>query len=289
MEVLSDKELKEIANIIEKHIGVMLHVLTGTEKPDPALLRRLGIPENAPSLIQNSYVLGKIVQMMSEDNVKKLSYKELKERAKKQSLSQMERNSLKYAQENAAQYVTALGHRMSRELTTKILKETKTANLELAQRSTIRDKVAQNILKKETRGKLASELFHSLEDWNRDWKRVAHTELWNARLQGEVASILEGDTIHGEAKGGDTKVFRRPSPDACQHCKRLYLKSDGVTPKVFKLSELIANGDNVGRKTADWRPTTHVTHPNCTCPIAVLPEGFGFDSRGNLEFKGDKE
>lgn len=287
MEVLSEKELKEIAGIIEKHVGVMLYVLTNTEKPDPALLRKLGIPQNAPSLIENSFILGKIIQMMSEENSKKLTYSELKERAKEQSLSQMERNSLKYARENAAQYVTALGHKMSRDMTTKILKESKTANLELAQRNKIRDKVAQSILRKETRGKLASELYHSIEDWNRDWRRVAHTELWNARLQGEVASILEGDTIHGEAKGGDTKVFRRPSADACQHCKRLYLESDGTTPKVFKLSELISNGDNVGRKTAEWRPTTHVTHPNCTCPIAVLPEGFGFDKRGNLKFKGD--
>lgn len=286
MDVLSEKQLKEIAKIIEDHVGVMLHILTGSETPNPALLKKLGIPANSASLIQNSFVLGKIIQIMNEEDVKKMSYDQLKERAKEYSLSKMERNSLRYAQQNAGQYVTALGHKMSRNITTQILNASKAVNLEVAQRNAIRQTVSEAILKKQTRGKLASELYHNLEDWNRDWKRVAHTELWNARLQGEVTSILEGDTIHGVAKGGDTNVYRRPSPDACQHCKRLYLEADGVTPKIFKLSELIANGDNVGKKTIDWLPTTHVTHPNCTCPIAVLPDGFGFDKNGNLDFIG---
>lgn len=287
MDVLSEKQLKEISDIIASHTGVLLHVLTGTEtKLDLQLMRKLGIPQNSSSLIQNSYILGKIVQMMSEKAVKAMSYEELKQKARSLNLTQMERNSLKYAQQNASQYVTALGQKIDKTISTKALSANRKINLESMQRDKIKDKVSQAILKRQTRGELTSELYHNLEDWNRDWKRVAHTELWNSRLQGEVASILAGDTIHGNAKGGDTKVYRKPAPDACQHCKRLYLEADGVTPKIFNLNELISNGDNVGRKTIDWKPTTHTTHPNCTCPIAVLPEGFGFDKNGNLEFKG---
>lgn len=286
MDVLNEKQLKEIAKIIEKHVGVLIHVLTGKEGADEDLLKKLGIPTNATSLIQNSYVLGKIIQMMATEAVKKLSYSELKARVTELSLSKMEQNSLRYAQSHAGEYVTALGQKISRNVMTGVVTASRSANLEAAQRKTIRDNVSEAIIKQQTRGKLASELYHNVEDWNRDWKRVAHTELWNARLQGEVASILAGDTIHGEAKGGDTNVFRRPSPDACNHCKRLYLEPDGVTPVVFKMSELLANGDNVGRKSAEWLPTTHTTHPNCTCPIAVLPDGFGFDVNGEIEFKG---
>lgn len=287
MAILSEKQLKEIAEIIEKHVGAMNYALTGKGKVEPSFLKKFGIPENAASLIKNSYVLGKILLLMSEDEANKLSYEELKERAKHISLTKVERNSLAYAEQNAAQYVTALGYKMESKVHTKILAADKQLNLVTYQQNLIKDKVKEAIINRDTRGKLASELYHSLDDWTRDWKRVAHTELWNAKLQGEVVSILQGDTIHRNTKGGDTTVFRRPAPDACRHCKRLYLEDDGVTPKTFKLSELIANGDNVGKKTAEWQPTTHTTHPNCTCPIAVLPEGFGFDTLGNLEFKGD--
>ncbi len=286
MDVLTEKQIKEIAKIIENYTGVVMYSMTGSGKPDSETLKKLGIPENALSLIENAYILGKLVQILNETDIKKITYEELKKRASKMTLTVMEKNSLKYAQQNAGQYVTALGQKMSRQINTQVVNASKSANLEIMQRNLIRDTVSQSIVKQQTRGKLASELYHNLEDWTRDWRRVAHTELWNSRLQGEVASILAGDTIHGEAKGGDTLIFRRPSPDACNHCKRLYLESDGVTPKIFKMSELLANGDNVGRKVSEWLPTTHTTHPNCTCPIAVLPDGFGFDIYGNLEFKG---
>jgi len=283
--VLTKEQLKEIAEIIQDHVGVMLHVFVGNEEVKKDLLNKLGIPLDASSLIQNSYILGKIVQMMSEGAVKTLTYDGLKAKAREYSLTQMEKNSLKYAQEHAGEYVTALGQKVTRNVNTKIVTSSRSANLARAQLKNIRDTVSDSILNKKTRGQLASDLYHNAEDWNRDWRRVAHTELWNARLQGEVASILEGDTIHGEAKGGETQVFRRPAPDACQHCKRLYLESDGTTPIVYNLSELINNGDNVGKKTIDWQPTTHTTHPNCSCPIAVLPDGFGFDAFGNIEFQ----
>ena len=288
MAILSEKQLKEIAEIVKRHVGVMIHSISGDGNVDKQLLKKLGIPENAPTLIKNAYVLGKIIQMMGEEAVNKMSYQELKDKAKRVSLTKTEQNSLAYAEQNAAQYVTALGHKMSTNVNTKILGASKQANLIAFQRDLIKDKVAEAILNRDTRGKLASELYHSLEDWTRDWKRVAHTELWNAKLQGEVVSILQGDTIHKNTKGGETRVFRRPAPDACKHCKRLYLEADEITPKIFKLSELINNGDNVGKKTAEWMPTTHTTHPNCTCPIAVLPDGFGFDEHGNLEFRGDE-
>lgn len=286
MEFLTEQQVKEIGEIIEKHVGVLLFVFTGEKKVDPKLLKKLRLPENTPSILQNVYVLGKLIQLMGEENVEKMSYEELKKKAQEISLTEVERNSLKYSQQHAGEYITALGRKMNQQVKTQILQTSKNLNLEVAQRQIVRDTVAQAILKRQTRGKLASELLHNLQDWERDWKRVAHTELWNTKLQGEVVSILQGNTIYKNTKGGDTLVYRRPSPDACQHCKRLYLENDGVTPKIFKLSELIANGDNVGRKAKDWLPTTTTTHPNCTCPIAVLPDGFGFDSRGNLVFKG---
>ncbi|MNW28240.1 hypothetical protein D3C74_50620 [compost metagenome] len=286
MDILTEKQLKEIEKIVNSHVGVMLNISSGKGSPDPNLLRKLGIPENAPSMIQNAFVLGKIVKSMNESELSKMTFDELKEKVKAYVLSPVERNSLRYAENNAARYVTSLGQSVVNKVDGAINHSSQQANLEVIQQGIIRDKVAQAILNQNTKQQLASELGHTLiDDWKRDWQRIAHTEIWNAKLQGEVVAILQGEAIYSNTEGGDTQVFRRPSPDACNHCKRLYLESDGVTPKVFSLSELIANGTNVGKKVIDWRPITGTTHPNCTCPIAVLPRGFGFDKKGYIEFK----
>lgn len=286
MDVLSEKQLVEIAGIVNSHVGVMLKMATGQGTPDPHLLKKLGIPANAPSIIHNAFILGKIMKLMGDTDLKKMSYAQLKDKARQYALSTVEKNSLKYAETNAARYVTALGQNVSNQINGAINQASQQANLAVVQRKIIQDTVAQGVLKQQTRQQVASELGHNVGDWKRDWQRVAHTEIWNAKLQGEVVTILQGDAIYSNTKGGDTNVFRRPAPDACNHCKRLYLGKDGITPKLFKLSELINNGTNVGMKVADWKPITGTTHPNCTCPIAVLPEGFGFDANGELEYKG---
>lgn len=286
MRVLTEKQLKEIADIIDRHVGVMIHITSGDGKPDKELLKKLGIPENAPDMIKNAFVLGKIMKMMSDKELSNLSFEQLKDRARKMSLSPVEQSSLDYARNNAARYVTGLGNKIKDQITGQINNANAQSILEVVQREIIKDKVEQSILKQQIRSKLASELGHALNDWKRDWMRVANTETWNAKLHGEVMTILRGEAIYSNTKGGDTLVFRRPAPGACSHCKRLYLKRDGVTPKVFKLRDLISNGTNVGKKVNEWQPIVGTTHPHCRCPIAVLPEGFGFDDKGNLVFKG---
>ncbi len=84
--------------------------------------------------------------------------------------------------------------------------------------------------------------------------RVIRTESWNILCEGYVSEMLR------KGYDEDTKVFRRPRPDACPKCKKLFLDKNGI-PKIFKLGELIANGSNVGRK--EWLPVVDSVHPNC--------------------------
>lgn len=289
MNIISEQQLQEIVKIISDHVDVLLKIATGTGTASEALLKKLGLPKDSPSLIDDAFILGKVIQMLQENDIRSMTYDQLKEKAREYALSEVERNSLQFSRVNAARYVTGLGQKMSGALLAAINLASQTVNLQVAERNLIKDKVAQAILNQQTRGQLVSELGHATEDWKRDWQRLAHTELWNAKLQGEVITILQGGSIYSNTKRGDTNVFRRPAPNACNHCKRLYLDSDGVTPKVFTLSYLIQNGTNVGKKVSDWQPITGTTHPNCTCPIAVLPDGFGFDPNGNLEYQGGKK
>lgn len=122
-----------------------------------------------------------------------------------------------------------------------------------------------------------SELYHALEDKARDWDRVAYTELTTAQETGKAYKILEDH-------GPDTLVYKRTLPSACPQCVYAYCEEDGVTPKVFKLSTLLDNGDNVNRKPHPTRagkvvgggrpdgaetmkPVSGTMHPFCACRL----------------------
>jgi hypothetical protein len=113
-----------------------------------------------------------------------------------------------------------------------------------------------------------------------------HTEIHNAVEEAKAIVIAHR---HPER---DPRVFKRTRPDACAFCRLLYLRPDGVTPRVFRLSDLLANGTNVGRRAGrptrsghsrtQWRATLGAAHPFCQCELRVVPDGTGFDARGRL-------
>lgn len=131
---------------------------------------------------------------------------------------------------------------------------------------------------------LATELRNITKDFKQDWDMVVKTELINHKNEGIAEAIVKGESPYSN-KGLETKVFKRPSPGACKHCSRLYLEADMKTPKVFLLSELMANGTNFGKKVDEWKPVVGVTHPHCQCMIEVLPDGCAFDENGKIVFE----
>ncbi len=128
----------------------------------------------------------------------------------------------------------------------------------------------------------------------RDWFRDVHTEVHNAAEEARAAAIA------GRARGGASpRVFKRPHPDACAFCRLLYLRPDGVTPRVFELASLVANGTNAGRRAGrptrsgrsrtQWRAVVGAAHPFCRCGLTALPDGMGFDAGGRLVYVGAKK
>lgn len=121
----------------------------------------------------------------------------------------------------------------------------------------------------------ASELHQMMEDKARDWQRVAYYEIVDAQKQGAAHRLLEDGNV-------DKLVYKIPLPGACAQCRHLYLMPDGITPRLFKLSEMITNGTNIGRKpmptksgkvSPGGRPDGEETlksvaglvHPFCAC------------------------
>ena len=104
--------------------------------------------------------------------------------------------------------------------------------------------------------KITSNLANQMNDWNRDWGRIVETESQDIYNLGRAEIFMEEDP--------DPLVYFDVFPGACRHCIRLYLKGGiGREPKVFHLSELMANGTNYGVKSKDWKATIHPVHPFC--------------------------
>jgi len=132
----------------------------------------------------------------------------------------------------------------------------------------------------ETWQQFASELHRTMEDKARDWDRVAYYEITDAQKQGMAHALLEDGDV-------EKLVYKMPLPTACAQCKHAYLQPDGKTPRVFKLSQLIRNGSNIGRKphpirggkvalrgrddgAATMKAVAGLMHPWCAC-LGVYP------------------
>jgi hypothetical protein len=72
--------------------------------------------------------------------------------------------------------------------------------------------------------------------------------------------------------------------DLCGECKRLHLMPDGVTPRVWKLSEL----GHAYHKKGEEEPKVGGLHPHCRCTMVTLMPGYGFNKQGKVTFKAYK-
>lgn len=108
--------------------------------------------------------------------------------------------------------------------------------------------------------KLAQELFNAFGDQNRDWRRVAITELAMASTDAFIAGCQDGD-----------QVWVPPVAGSCKHCQK-YLegKTFTVTTDPAKMGHnyqqemnyVWVGKTNYGRTVSTWVPCIPL-HPNC--------------------------
>lgn len=275
--LLTEQQLYQIRQIVMDHHAAFIVNTISPDAVAPEILQRLkdkGLVNVKVNSIEDAYLYGQVLAMMDDPKFATMSYEDFKRHIQKNPvpLSPIEKQAVNFAQQQAGQYCRGLGNRVDAS-TGQILIEA-----DAAQRRQLRDiiktKTAENVAKRESVRKLKSELGWASRDWARDWQRIANTEKQNAMQRGVADHYAKG-------YGGDVRVAKRPMPDACKHCIRLHIGPDGQ-PRIFKLSELEANGTNVGRKAADWKAVVGTIHPNCQCMLIRVPEGWGFDEEGSL-------
>lgn len=271
---LTRTQINQIKKIIVNHMEVLMNITIGDGHPSPELLKKLGLPKTVTDLITNSYQYGRLSIVQGKD-LSGMPEKEVEKLLKQLKLTKSQQHSIATAKIRAQQAIDSITQRITSSVVTMTIQS------DLTMWETIKDVIPSALENNTPRHRVIQQLRDKTQDLNRDWHRVAHSEMWNAKLQGEAEAIVNNESPLSK-QGVDTLVYKKPAHNACSKCKQLYLTKDGVTPRVFKLSELLANGDNYGKRQSDWVPTLGILHPNCMCPLNVMPPGTKFDSQGNL-------
>jgi hypothetical protein len=132
----------------------------------------------------------------------------------------------------------------------------------------IKDVIEEGKLNKKVNGEIARDIARKTGDWSRDFSKVVEFVSHMAFDEGRAA-------MYERKNGKDAKVYKNVFEGACKHCVKLYLTNGiGSKPIVFKLSELKANGTNIGRKVDEWKAVIGSTHVFCRCTLQELPEGY---------------
>ena len=102
-------------------------------------------------------------------------------------------------------------------------------------------------------------------------KVIAEAETTKTRNAGHLMEISEKAGNQGIE---DPTVFFVVVRDnlLCSECKRLHMMPDGITPRVWKMSEL-----KMGyHKRGEENPSASGEHPFCRCSLSQLSPGWGF-------------
>lgn len=144
------------------------------------------------------------------------------------------------------------------------------------------------LVKESTLSKLKQKLRDTTQDVNRDWLRVATTVMSETIGNGSVDRIV---TENREKDPDEIYVYRIVVNDAalCKYCRRFYMDEDG-SPKVYKLSTILGNGSNFGKKKDSWLPVVGATHPNERCSQVIeLKRGWKVLPGGRQTYIGPEK
>jgi len=289
--MIGKSELQELRGLATRSV-ILMGVQTfgaatlGLSKEDVVELVSSGLlsSEAAANIdpIQDAYLFGRIrANMMNEGlgDINALTLPQMRRLARIVPPTEVELRSIEIARNNAAQYVGGMVQRADEEVV-KMAEGYVSPEVELtgeaaeAQRQIIREEITEGMERREAAGTIAARIGRRTGDWDRNWKMVVQNEITSAHEHG-IADWI--DRHHGE----DSLVAKMLSPGACPKCRELYLDESG-RPKKFKLSELRANGTNMGRKKKDWLPTVGPSHPSCCCILIQAPEGLHFNDDWQL-------
>jgi hypothetical protein len=276
--ILNNKQLINIFSIIDKFHSIFISTHLGTNylsDEQKFNLKNAGIDLSTftkAEIVDNAFKFGMLSNMLqSVKNSAKLTYKKF--------LKFLELNNLpltadeQFALDSVKQQcygdITGLGNKVKQDMNNIVIKHSNAQKFKMD--ASINRLASEAVAKRQTLNKLSSELGHLTKDWSRDFDRISDYIMHSAYQHGRAQNLLKN-------YGDDVEVYFTVYPKACKHCIRLYLTGDiGSEPIVFKLTDVLSNGNNIGVKSIDWKPSVNPIHPWCRCTLTIKPKDSIWD------------
>lgn len=276
--MITSQQVQELLNIIDKNQTVFVGQSMGEEfltLEDKQLLERYNIDWKtiySPyyDTVFNSFHFGLLAYSIADIESQKLTYIALKKYIKSGKyipLTQYEKAVLDSVKNQSLKDIKTLKGRIFSDVNQVLLN-----NTPIEQQNLLKNEIAEGIENKMRIKQIANEISHKTGDWSRDFDRITQFISQTAFEEGKAAAI--------QRKTGNSNplVYKQVYQGACKHCIRLYLTNGlGSKPKIFKLNELRDNGNNIGRKSDDWKPVVGPIHPFCRCKLTEHRNGEKWD------------
>jgi len=270
-------EIQELVNIINAQHILFVGQNLGEDvlsDVDKSVLRSYGMEiEDVQDFTELAFKFGLLSQSLAMPTVKRMTYPEIRKFVKEGKylpLTTQEKDTVRILKQKTYSHIKGLGSKIGQELQSQIseqsiLQRAKTEKI-------IKKELSQGVEDRKSVSQIVSSIGHKTGDWQRDFGRIVETELQNAFEEGRSAQIKRDNP------GIDPEVYKDVFQGACHSCIKAYLTNGlGSKPRVFKLSQLEANGTNIGKKQAEWLPTLQVLHPWCRCLLSEVPEDRDWD------------
>lgn len=113
---------------------------------------------------------------------------------------------------------------------------------------------------------------------------VAIVESEASKLRN-LGTLMNISRMAASVNDDDPTVFFVVVKDGitCKECIRLHLGDDGVTPRLWKFSELKQRY----HKRGEDNPSAFGLHPHCRCTLVYLSKGFTFDEQGKTAYHSE--
>jgi hypothetical protein len=207
-------------------------------------------------LAKTAMFLGKILNSLPTKEAIGRRFGDLKitpKKAMEMSSNLYYRETLKFAEQHTAEAIVDLTERS---------------------RKRIMDTILEAIKERVRPQELESRLFDVFGEMNRDWRRIAETEIGNNVNNGFIISEMEQE----EDPEADIFMIGIASPNACPWCRAkidnqvvILLEGppeeggDQVTVEGKVYTAIWPGKSNVGRKRTNWWIASGTQHPHCRC------------------------
>jgi hypothetical protein len=278
--IVNPSQAQELLDILDKHFALFTAKTMGQEfltYEEMSMLNESGF--DVPNLYNQyqdhawlNFQLGLLSDSLGQEKVSKMDYPQLKEWIAKGNyipLTAKEQATIDSVKYQSLTDVKAHKNKIFQDVNGIIHHEN--LNTKASYENVIREEIVTGLENRESMKKIVSNIGHKTGDWSRDFSKSVEYISHSALNEGKSAMIQR-------KHGADAKIYFIVQPQACKHCNAHYLTGgEGSQPKIFNMSDVVANGSNLGKKVANWKPTVHSMHPYCRCLMQELPEGYTWD------------